>query len=215
MYRTTSRWTNNYSNLQANMDSISEHLELAKDSISNTVQHLIARAESYLPTNVEATWKQYVNDLSRTSVQDLVNETRALKVTPATVTLLVTTTLAAILAGGLLSGSRSTVKTTKDSKKKKKPSKAQKANKEIQKILDFVEETYVPQIDDYIQNYASLSDENKEYKFKYFEEMLLKELMKLDDVDVAGNNVLRDNRKKVIKFVQEHQTRLDKFKKEH
>ncbi|SLA20934.1 BAG domain [Mycobacteroides abscessus subsp. abscessus] len=44
--------------------------------------------------------------------------------------------------------------------------------------------------------------------------MLLKELVKLDGIDVTGNDILRENRKKVIKFIQDHQKRLDKFKRD-
>lgn len=98
--------------------------------------------------------------------------------------------------------------------KKKKLTKAQKANKEIQAVLDHVEDVYVPQIDGYLQKFDSLSADDQQYKFKYFDEMLLKELMKLDGVDVAGNDVLRENRKKVIQFIQQHQKRLDEFKKD-
>ena len=91
--------------------------------------------------------------------------------------------------------------------------KAQKANRQIQEILDYVELTYVPEIDKFIETYKELSSEDVEYKFNYFEEMLLKELMKLDAIDVTSNEILRDNRRKVIKFIQDHQKRLDKFKK--
>ncbi|ODV78987.1 BAG domain-containing protein [Suhomyces tanzawaensis NRRL Y-17324] len=104
---------------------------------------------------------------------------------------------------------------TKTKKKaKKRLTKAQKANKFIQEILDNVESTFVPEIDEYIENYQSLKSEDVQYKYNYFNEMLLKEIMKLDGVEVGDNEVLRTNRKKVIKFIQDHQKRLDKFKKE-
>lgn len=197
------------------MDALTQHLAAAKQSLSGTLKQLLARVESHLPDNTQIAWNNYVAALSNTSVNDLVSDISSLKLTPATVTLGITTTTAVILAGTLLTAGTKLQEKVKAPAKKKKLTKAQKANKEIQKILDFVEETYVPQIDEYIENFLSLLDNDRQYKYKYFEEMLLKELMKLDGVDVAGNDVLRDNRKKVIKFIQEHQKRLDKFKKEN
>ncbi|CAD1810775.1 BAG domain family protein [Candida parapsilosis] len=97
---------------------------------------------------------------------------------------------------------------------KKKLSRAQKSNKEIQEILDYVESEYVPEIDKYIESYETLSKDDLENKFKFYDEMLLKELVKLDGIDVTGNDILRENRKKVIKFIQDHQKRLDKFKRD-
>ncbi|KAJ8142002.1 hypothetical protein OY671_004837 [Metschnikowia pulcherrima] len=105
-----------------------------------------------------------------------------------------------IFAGTYVSSASGTPKTakSKSKSKKKKQSKASKANNEIQRILDFVAETRIDSI--------SIST---------LEEMLLKELMALDDVDVNGNDVLRNNRKKVIRFIQDHQKRLDVFKNEN
>lgn len=131
----------------------------------------------------------------------------------------VSPTLAALFVVGVtlvvsLGFSSLSSKPKKSSAPKKKLTKAQKANKEIQAVLDHVEDVYVPQIDGYLQQFDSLSTDDQLYKFKYFDEMLLKELMKLDGVEVAGNDVLRENRKKVIQFIQQHQKRLDEFKKD-
>lgn len=146
----------------------------------------------------------YVQGLTK---DDIINDLSQLKVTPITVAIALTsvTTLALL--------SRSLASKPKPTKKKKRLTKAQKANRDIQQILDYVEGTYVPQIDEYIETYQQLNEEDVEYKYKYFEEMLLKEVMKLDSIDVVGNDVLKVNRKKVVKFIQDHQKRLDAFKK--
>lgn len=178
-----------------------------KNKISDSLVQLYNRVEANLPPNVEKAWSLYVELFSK---NDIVHDLTNFKPTPATATVAVTTIATLLLLGRFL---REEPKKP-EPKKKKKQSKAKKANKEIQHILDFVEETYVPQIDDYLENFDLLPEADREYKFKYYDEMLLKELMKLDGVDVAGNDVLRENRKKVIRFIQEHQRRLDKFKKD-
>ncbi|WPK26302.1 hypothetical protein PUMCH_003651 [Australozyma saopauloensis] len=197
------------------MDALQKQVQWARDTLAFHLKTLTAQIEQHIPQNVRETIHKYAAEISATTTQELLQDVKSLKLTAATGTLAATAVTLAILVAMLLGKDHQTDK-KKSKKKKKGPklTKAQRANKEIQRILDFVEETYVPQIDQYIENYGTLSEEDKEYKFKYFSEMLLKELMKLDGVDVAGNNILRENRKKVIRFVQEHQNRLDKFRAE-
>ncbi|GEQ72579.1 hypothetical protein JCM33374_g6266 [Metschnikowia sp. JCM 33374] len=199
------------------MENFTESFAKAKSSVSGTLSQLYSRIQHHIPEEVEQSVRHYIDALSNTSKEDLLNEVRGLQITPATVTLALLAVPTLLWAGRLVGGSHTpnAAGEGKSKTKKKKQTKAQKANKEIQKILDFVEETYVPQIDSYIENYADLSEEDQAYKYKYFEEMLLKELMNLDNVDVAGNDVLRENRKKVIRFIQDHQKRLDIFRKEN
>lgn len=196
------------------MDDITEPLQEVQPQTTSTITTMVEKIDEYLPANVSL--KSYVDALAGTTKDKFLEDLSLLKVTPATVTLLVATIATLFVAGLLLGGRGGLLASSKLKKKKtKKPTKAQKSNREIQQILDFVEETYVPQIDDYIENYGELSEEDQQYKFKYFEEMLLKELMKLDGIDVIGNEVLRENRRKVIRFVQDHQKRLDLFRKEN
>lgn len=198
------------------MDQIHQHIANAKATLAGTLSQLYAQLDGQIPKSSENAFRQYFDAVSGTTQEQLLGDLRLLKITPATVTLALISVPTLYLASLLFStGTKQQQGAKKSKSKKKKQSKAQKANVEIQRILDFVEETYVPQIDSYIENYASLSEEDKLYKYKYFEEMLLKELMNLDDVDVLGSDVLRDNRKKVIRFIQDHQRRLDLFKKEN
>lgn len=157
--------------------------------------------------------ESYYHEIANSNVDVVVDDFKNLKLTPATVGLTVTSITVLFVVQRLLFSSAPKAPAAKKPKKKK-ISKAQKANKQIQAILDDVESNFIPDIDDYIVNYQKLSDEDVTYKYKYFEEMLLKELMKLDGIDVTGNEILRENRRKVIKFIQDHQKRLDRFKKE-
>lgn len=160
--------------------------------------------------------ENYVESLKSITADEIVDDFVNFRITPATVTISITAVTTLLFIGSYLSSAPSPKAKSKKSKKpKKKVSKAQRANLDIQGTLDFVELEYVPKIDDYIENYKTLLKEDREYKFKYFEEMLLKQLMKLDGIDVIGNDILRDNRKKVIKFIQDHQKRLDKTKKDN
>lgn len=154
----------------------------------------------------------YVEDLKDKS-KDISYSLKDSKATVATTSIIFLSVLVYFLFGNA-TRSKNLSKGSKETRKTKKLSRAQKSNKEIQSILNFVEEEYVPQIEDYIKGYEDLSEEDIEYKYKYFEEMLLKELLKLDAIEVKDNEILRDNRKKVIKFIQDHQRRLDTFMKE-
>lgn len=197
------------------MSSFSEQLVDAKSKISQSLEGIYAQVENFLPADLHKNLDSYVKALKSTGKDEIIHDLSNFNFTPATTTLLVSTFATLFLFSKLFKSSSKEAPKQQKSKKKKKPSKAQRANKDIQLILDYVEETYVPQIDEYLESYDNLDVNDREYKYKYFEEMLLKELMKLDGVDVAGNEVLRENRKKVIKFIQEHQKRLDKFKKDH
>lgn len=194
------------------------HLRSKLPSNFQEVQSCINHLKAKVPTSYDDI-ESYVNGLKNISTDDIVSDFSSLKVTPITISLSITAFTTLFILGRILgsNGQQSKSKAGKKNQKKrskKKLTKAQKANEDIQTILDFVEETYVPEIDEYLENYKTLKADDLEYKYNYFEEMLLKQLMKLDGIDVAGNDILRDNRKKVIKFIQDHQRRLDAFKKE-
>ncbi|KAG7193578.1 uncharacterized protein KQ657_000647 [Scheffersomyces spartinae] len=157
--------------------------------------------------------KTYVKQLTDSTLKEIVSDFQEFRLTPATVVVSLTT-IAAIIVVARLFGSSNTPNQSRPKKKKKKLTKAQRANNEIQAILDHVEEVYVKEIEEFLNNFSHLTKDEMVYKYKYFEEMLLKELMKLDGIDVSDSSKLRENRKKVIKFVQDHQKRLDQFKEE-
>ncbi|CAI5756921.1 unnamed protein product [Candida verbasci] len=176
-----------------------------------------------IPSTIEEAKYLIFNHIKTFKKENIIHDFKNFKISPITITISLITLFTILIFGKILTPTSTstspstyneTEKTGKKTGGKKKLSKAQRANKEIQQILDFVESEYVPEIDSYIENYKSLSKEDVEYKFSYFEEMLLKELMKLDEIDVTSNEILRENRRKVIKFVQDHQKRLDKFKKD-
>ncbi|CUM67643.1 uncharacterized protein PRCAT00005344001 [Priceomyces carsonii] len=149
--------------------------------------------------------------------EKVLDDFKELKVTPITTTISLAALIAFLFLGKFVfSSSNKSSKVSKSQKKKlKKVPKLKKANLEIGQILNYVEAEYVPQIQDYFENALKLKPEESEYKFNYLQEMLLKELMKLDGIEVYSNDVLRENRKKVIKFIQDYQRALDKFKKEN
>lgn len=195
------------------------------DTITDTWTHIVGRFSHQnndiwstlhsLKSRIGAQSELFINELKSANSESVLQDVKGLKITPVTVTLAAVVLTTLVIVGSVAGGNSSTQSQGKKKKKpKKKVSRAQKANHEIQKVLDYVEDTYVPQIDEYLSEYKSMKPEDVQFKYKYFEEMLLKELMKLDGIDVTGNEVLRENRRKVIKFVQDHQKRLDKFKKE-
>lgn len=202
------------------MEAVTEHFNQLRSQLPSNfeeVQSCISQLKEKIPTSYDDI-EPYVNALKNVSTDDIVSDFSNLKVTPITVSLSITAFTTLFILGRILgsSGQQGRSKSSKKNQKKrskKKLTKAQKANEDIQSILDFVEETYVPEIDEYLENYKTLKEDDLEYKYNYFEEMLLKQLMKLDGIDVVGNDILRDNRKKVIKFIQDHQRRLDAFKK--
>lgn len=152
----------------------------------------------------------YVKSITR---DDIIRDFSEFKVSPITVTAAVTT-LTTILVLLRFLGSGSSQKPKSKKKKGKKLSKAVRSNREIEAVLDHVANEYGDAIDDYINNYKLLKPDDVKYKYNYYEEMLLKELLKLDAIDVMGNEVLKGNRKKVVNFIQDYQKRLDTFKKE-
>lgn len=201
------------------MEHIKGHLETVSDALAQTADGLNEYVDltkqmfHQLLDEVEP----FVNKVKDVGVDDILRDFRELKLTPITASFAITAVTTFIFISRRLTAEKNSKKkpnNKKAQKKKKKLTEAQKINRDIQQILDFVEDEYVPKIDEYLENYSSLSREEIEYKYRYFEEMLLKELMKLDGIDVAGNEILRDNRRKVIKFIQDHQKRLDAFKKE-
>ncbi|CCE78042.1 Piso0_000655 [Millerozyma farinosa CBS 7064] len=201
------------------MDHIKGHFEAVSDVLAQTADGLsdyvgLTKQKIYqLLDEVEP----FVNKVKDVGVDDILRDFRELRLTPITASFAITAVTSFIIISRHLTSEKNSKKkpnNKKASKKKKKLTEAQKINRDIQQILDFVEDEYVPKMDEYLENYSSLSREDIEYKYRYFEEMLLKELMKLDGIDIAGNEVLRDNRRKVIKFIQDHQKRLDAFKKE-
>lgn len=195
------------------------------DTITETWAHIVGQFSNQnndiwstlhsLKSRIGAQSELFIHELKSANSDSVLQDVKGLKITPVTVTLAAVVLTTLVIVGSVAGGNSSNQSQGKKKKKpKKKVSRAQKANHEIQKVLDYVEDNYVPQIDEYLSEYKSMKPEDVQYKYKYFEEMLLKELMKLDGIDVTGNEVLRENRRKVIKFVQDHQKRLDKFKRE-
>ncbi|WEJ96993.1 hypothetical protein PSN45_004539 [Yamadazyma tenuis] len=158
--------------------------------------------------------ESYIDEFKSLDSDQVLESFKQLKVNSVTVTISIVGLTTLFVLGRLLFGGSSATSEEKPKKKKKKTSKAKKANKQIQDLLDNFETTWVPQINDYFNDYKTMKPEDAQYKYKYFQEMLLKELFKLDEVDTLGNPVIRENRKKVIQFIQDHQKRLDAFKKE-
>lgn len=197
------------------MDLVSQQLASAKSSLESSISAFYSTIQPHIPVDVDHALKTYAHALTTTSKDEVLRDLSQFKVTAATATVSMTTVAILLLINRLFSLSAGSGTQPSKKKKKKKLTKAQRANKEIQAVLDFVEETYVKQIEEYFAGYESMTEENREYKYKYFEEMLLKELMKLDGIDTVGNDVLRENRKKVIKFIQQYQKKLDQFRSEH
>ncbi|EMG49663.1 hypothetical protein SBY92_004470 [Candida maltosa Xu316] len=196
------------------MEKITEQLNEFKSKIpiyTEEFQDYIVSLKEKIPTSYEEL-HPHIEYVKSIKPEDVIDDFKNLRVSPITVSLTLVFLTTFLIFGKLLSGGKPKPAPKKKTKRKLTP--AQKANRQIQEILDFVESEYVPEIDKFIESYKSLSSEDVQYKFNYFEEMLLKELMKLDEIDVTGNEILRDNRRKVIKFIQDHQKRLDKFKKE-
>ena len=186
---------------------------------SEEIQQYVELAKSKLTTNWDQLTDLIYHHTNELTVDSVLNDFKNFNVNPVTVSLTLISITTLILLGRIFSSGsseqhESSGKKHKKKSGKKKLSRAQRANKEIQEILDYVELEYVPEIDKYIENYQTLSKDDLDNKFKFYDEMLLKELVKLDGIDVTGNDILRENRKKVIKFIQDHQKRLDKFKKD-
>lgn len=157
--------------------------------------------------------ERYFSQIKSILKADILHDVSNLKLSPITITIAISTLTSALILLSLVSSA--TAKPKRKSKSKSKSlTKAQRANRDIERILDHVASEYATAIDAYIDTHSLLSPDDVAYKYKYFEEMLLKELMKLDAIDVFGNDVLKGNRKKVILFIQEYQKRLDAFKKE-
>ncbi|CCG20810.1 hypothetical protein CORT_0A04220 [Candida orthopsilosis Co 90-125] len=197
-------------------------MDQLKNQIPTTaeeLQHYLELAKSKLTTNWDQLTDLFEHHTHELTIDNVLSDFKNFNVNPVTVSLTLISVTTLILLGKVFGSSSSehheaSEKKHKKKSGKKKLSRAQRANKEIQEILDYVESEYVPEIDKYIENYQTLSKDELDNKFKFYDEMLLKELVKLDGIDVTGNDILRENRKKVIKFIQDHQKRLDKFKKD-
>ncbi|ODQ79681.1 hypothetical protein BABINDRAFT_171339 [Babjeviella inositovora NRRL Y-12698] len=152
-----------------------------------------------------------LHHIKNTAIDDFQN----LRFTPLTVTISLTviSTILFFASGNLGSSSSAGGKKSKK-KKKKKVTPTEKSNREIAAVLAHFEESLMPDVEDYLENHMQLKDEDMQYKYNYYEEMMLKELMKLDGINVLNNDILRDNRKKVIRHIQSFQKRLDAVKKE-
>lgn len=176
------------------------------DTVSESVHTQLGRVAE-LPHWARQHIEQYVHQLSAALAHSVADDFYNFKVNAVTVTISITTLVAFAISTRFFKAAPAPLPP------KKPLTMAQKTNLEIKRVLDFVEDEYVPQIDKYIEKYDKLDEGDREYKFNYFQEMLLKQLLALDGIDVGGNVVLRDNRRKVINFIQEHQSRLDTFKK--
>ncbi|ESX03572.1 hypothetical protein HPODL_00069 [Ogataea parapolymorpha DL-1] len=114
-------------------------------------------------------------------------------------------------------------------------SQEQQAQQDIDAVLRDFETNYVPEIDKYIEaveqeiakpgpskrkgkKSAKKSDvsykQKFEYQYLYFNESLLKLLMKLDSVEIYDNQDLRAKRKQCIKTIQNYLKKLDSYKPE-
>ncbi|KAI3407146.2 hypothetical protein KGF56_000048 [Candida oxycetoniae] len=208
------------------MDQLKSAIPIAKDEVYHYIELLKQKIQLSF-----AELQPYIDYTKSMTAEEILDDFKNLKVNPITVSLTLFSLTTIFIIGRLLGNpSSSSLNGTgtksghsehdekkhkkKSSSGKKKLSKAQKANREIQDILDFVESKYVPEIDKYIEDYKSLTEDEAVNKFNFFQEMLLKETLKLDAIDVIGNEILRENRRKVIKFIQDHQKRLDKFRKD-
>ncbi|KAG7827173.1 hypothetical protein KL920_004833 [Ogataea angusta] len=111
----------------------------------------------------------------------------------------------------------------------------QQAQQDIDAILRDFETNYVPEMDKYIEaveqeiakpsppkrkskksaKKADASYKQKfEYQYLYFNESLLKLLMKLDSVEIHDSQDLRAKRKQGIKTIQSYLKKLDSYKPE-
>jgi len=126
--------------------------------------------------------------------------------------------------------SNSTISSTKGSKKIKKNTSSSSTKKlslteqyqnSLITIESNVKNTIEPEINSYYNKFENFPKEDRLYKFNYFQETLLKELIKLDGIDLTLvdnetiKKILKDERKIVIKHIQLLQKGLDGFKKEN
>lgn len=197
----------------------------AFEELKGHVEGIVMSTKNYAQNVLLAKLPSTQNDFDRyylyvksITTDDIIRDFSEFRVSPITVTATATALTTIIVLTKLLGSSNSLKQSSKhkSSKKKKgkKVSKAVRSNREIEAVLDHVATEYGDAIDAYINNYSLLKPEDIEYKYNYYEEMLLKELFKLDAIDVMGNEVLKGNRKKVVNFIQDYQKRLDTFKKE-
>lgn len=120
---------------------------------------------------------------------------------------------------------RSTTTKKKSKKSKKKPVKKLSITEQYQQSLLQVEknvnDNIEPEIKSYYEIFETIPLDDRLYKFRFYQESLLKELIKLDGIDLTIledeglKKVLKDERKLIIKHIQGLQKGLDIYKKEN
>ncbi|ODV60326.1 uncharacterized protein ASCRUDRAFT_70853 [Ascoidea rubescens DSM 1968] len=191
------------------LNSLRDSLAVSQDSI-----------EQFLLNNCKSVIKSL--NLSPNFIHQLSNP---IVLSSVSTTLLVSTFL--ILRGSIYSedgklSSDSDSASDKKKKKKKKKKKLTPVGKNkllIFNIMKNVEDRIVPGINEFELNLEKnenfKNEEEKTYTYLYYEELLLKELMKLDGVETYDNEDLRLERKKSIKFIQSLHKKIDKLKLEY
>lgn len=120
---------------------------------------------------------------------------------------------------------RSTSTKKKSKKNKKKPVKKLSITEQYQQSLLQVEQNVnnniEPEIKSYYERFDKIPLDDRLYRFRFYQESLLKELIKLDGIDLTIledeglKKVLKDERKLIIKHIQGLQKGLDVYKKEN
>ncbi|ODQ61867.1 hypothetical protein WICANDRAFT_76057 [Wickerhamomyces anomalus NRRL Y-366-8] len=113
----------------------------------------------------------------------------------------------------------------KQPRKPKKPVKILTLLERFQLALTTVNTTVrtelEPEVEKYYTDINQISPDDRLYKYNYFQEELLKELIKLDEIDLTllddetVKKTLKDERKIIIKHIQGLQKGLDGYKKEN
>lgn len=147
-----------------------------------------------------------------------VDDFQHMRFSPATVTILLALLLCIVFACGgvrLTAGARAGPRGKPRRKKKKKVLPAEAAAKAIADVRALFDDKWLPGIELLLAGgWKEKLDEDREYLYKYYEEMMLKELMALDGVDTLGAAELRELRRDAIKYIQGYQKQLDKLRSE-
>lgn len=119
-------------------------------------------------------------------------------------------------------GSKTHVKDKKTkSKSKPKLSFVEQVQLQLRECEERVRTKLEKGIRSYIEEFETLKADDKQYKFNYFQEELLKELIRLDGIELSEMNDLEKkqglkiSRKDLIKYIQGLQKELDAFKRDH
>lgn len=115
------------------------------------------------------------------------------------------------------------VKKDKKTKSKSKPklSFVEQVQLQLRECEERVRTKLEKGIRSYIEEFETLKADDKQYKFNYFQEELLKELIRLDGIELSEMNDLekkqglKTSRKGLIKYIQGLQKELDAFKRDH